>query len=289
MEIQFSDLLNRHKEKPVVITLYGPSLNNHKKKIIESHDNKDIIRISVNNWYDYFETQPDYWVLSNSEPRFLMKNLIPFINRTRIPVLFSDDGDFTSKDLIRNSIDSEWMAYDQRHWQGKKCIDILKDFKKHHDTNKNFNFTKFGRNQTMWQPPRCFSMSGHSLDGLCCKQNIPVRVPIQEHLQSLCNTDRHYSTGDTVAVHAIAFAIIMGCNPIYIAGLDLDYSNGYANKKQKDWAQKAVGPNAWAPVRKNLENDLDILNESAIKRGIKILNLNPNPWYNSFKLSDFNL
>jgi|TARA_R110000824_G_scaffold20875_1_gene78251 hypothetical protein len=289
VEIKFSDLIDRHKGKPAVITLYGPSLNTHKDRIIELHNRQDILRFSVNNWYDYFDTQPDYWILSNSEPRFLMKNLIPFIRNRQLPVFYSDDGDFTPKELIRNSLQSEWMAYDQRHWEGKDCKQILKEFKQHHDSNKNFNFTKFGENEIMWHPPRCFSMSGHSLDGLCCKQNLPARIPIQEQLQSLCGSDRHYSTGDTVAVHAIAFAIIMGCNPIYVSGLDLDYSNGYANQEQADWAQKAQGPNAWAPVRKNLENDLDILNESALKKGIEILNLNPKPWYNSFKLSEFNL
>ena len=218
-----------------------------------------------------------------------MKNLIPFIKDKHIPIFYSDDGDFTSKDLIRLSLESEWMSYDQRHWEGKDCIEILKEFKQYHDVNKNFNFTKFGGNEIMWHPPRCFSMSGHSIDGLCCRQNFPARVTIQEHLQAFCGADRHYSTGDTVAVHTIAFAIIMGCNPIYISGLDLDYSNGYANQQQTDWAQKAQGPNAWASVRKNLENDLNILNESAAKRGIKILNLNPKSWYDSFKLSELNL
>ena len=40
------------------------------------------------------------------------------------------------------------------------------------------------------------------------------RLTIQEYLQEISGCDQHYSTGDTVAFHAIAFAIIMGCNPI---------------------------------------------------------------------------
>ena len=105
-------------------------------------------------------------------------------------------------------------------------------------------------------------------------------------MQALCGHEQHYSTGDTVAMHAIAFAIIMGCNPIYVSGLDLDYNKGYANAKMKDWAMKAAGPNAWAPIRENLENDLRILYESAAKRNITIYTLNPEPWYGALEKAD---
>ena len=87
-------------------------------------------------------------------------------------------------------------------------------------------------------------------------------------------------------MHAIAFAIIMGCNPIYVSGLDLDYNKGYANSDKDDWKVKAQGPNAWTPVRENLQNDIRVLSESAKKRGIEIINLNPDPWYDSFEVGE---
>ena len=87
-------------------------------------------------------------------------------------------------------------------------------------------------------------------------------------------------------MNALAFAIIMGCNQIYISRLDLDYNKGYANSDKDDWKIKAQGPNAWTPVRENLQNDIRVLSESAKNRGIEIINLNPEPWYDSFEVGE---
>jgi hypothetical protein len=83
-----------------------------------------------------------------------------------------------------------------------------------------------------------------------------------------------------VALHAIAFAIIMGCNPIYIAGMDLNYRKGYASNEAS--TERYVSPGAighWELLRDNLKNDLTILKKSAINRDIKIINLLNNSWY----------
>ena len=286
MRSEIKDVIDRHKGQACVVTLHGPSLNLHKEQINEAQSCKKILRFSVNNWFDYFEDPPDYWILSSSEEGFPIRSLFPIVRQHKTSIFYSDDGDFTSKDSIEREIQSEWLAYDQRHWEGKTCIDILKQFKEHHLSTGDFNFKNFGNNPIMWQPPRCYTFSGHSLAGRCCLQNSPPRTPIQEELQALCGHEQHYSTGDTVAMHAIAFAIIMGCNPIYVSGLDLDYNKGYANAKMKDWAMKAAGPNAWAPIRENLENDLRILYESAAKRNITIYTLNPEPWYGALEKAD---
>ena len=81
----------------------------------------------------------------------------------------------------------------------------------------------------------------------------------------------------------------MGCNPIYVSGMDLDYNKGYANEDKTDWKHKANSPNAFTPVRGNFHNDLDVLNKSAELRGQEIINLNPDSWYDSFKLGEFKL
>jgi len=102
---------------------------------------------------------------------------------------------------------------------------------------------------------------------------------IQEELQEHCNIAIHYSTGDTVLLHALAFAILMGCNPIFVAGADLDYSKGYADPNE------ALGPAAmghytmWQDNSVNLRHDLKVLNESAENKGINIINLNKDAWY----------
>lgn len=283
MKIELSDILDRHKEQPCAISGHGPSLSSSKARITELQNKKELLRFSVNNWWDYFDTAPNYWILSSSEHAFPMRILFEIVSKAGCPIFYSDDGDFTSKELIDKQIKGEWLVYDQRHWEGKNCIEILKEFKRHYEENKNFHFTRFGNNEVMWHPPRCYTNSGHALDGRCCAQNQPARTTLQEYLRDLSGVEQHYSTGDTVSMHAIAFAIIMGCNPIYVTGLDLDYNKGYANPDKEDWKSKAQGPNAWTPIRENLQSDILILNESAKSRGIEIIDLTEDPWYDGFK------
>ena len=288
MQLQINDLIDKHLNKPCVIAAHGPSLNLSKESISKAHKEKNILRFSVNNWWDYFEQAPDYWVLSTGV--FTIEKMASIINKYKIPTFFSDDADFTSKQFINENILSDWLVYDQRHWKGRTCLEILKDFKNYHQKNKSFDFLDYGNNKTMWQPPRHKGHFGHCITNTkCCDQNNPARKTLQETLQELTNCSQHYSTGDSVTLHAIAFAIIMGCNPIYISGLDLDYTKGYANKEKTDWQSKANSPNAFTPVRENFYNDLNVLSESANLRDIKIINLNKNAWYDSFQTGDLKL
>tara|TARA_R110000824_G_scaffold197409_13_gene380881 strand:- start:6515 stop:7381 length:867 start_codon:yes stop_codon:yes gene_type:complete len=288
MQLQINDLIDRHKDKPCVVTAHGPSLNLNKERIIEAHRKNRILRFSVNNWWDYFNQPPDYWVLSTGV--FTIERMAPIINKYNIPTFFSDDADFTLKEFIKQNIKSDWLVYDQRHWKGKKCLEIIMDFKKHFEVHKNFDFLQYGNNKAMWQPPRHRGHFGHCITNTkCCDQNNPLRKTLQETLQELSKCDQHYSTGDSVTLHAIAFAIIMGCNPIYISGLDLDYNKGYANQDKSDWQQKAKGPNAFTPVRENFYNDLNVLSTSAKLRNINIVNLNSDSWYDSFSFGELEI
>ena len=106
------------------------------------------------------------------------------------------------------------------------------------------------------------------------------RLTIQEQLQETSQSVEHYSPGDTVILHAIAFAIIMGCNPIYVGGMDLDYSGGYVG------GHPSPDDDVWQKQHENLRNDLRILNESAKNRNIKIINMKENAWYGHFELYD---
>lgn len=286
MRVNIEQLIDKHNNTPCVVAAHGPSLNLEKDSIIQAHNDNKILRFSVNNWWDYFTKAPDYWVLSTGV--FTIDKIMPIINKHGIFTLFSDDADFTPKKYIEENIETDWVVYDQRHWEGRRCLEILNDFRKHYEKHKDFNFLKYGNNKTMWQPPRHKGSFGHcAVNTKCCDQNIPPRKTLQESLRDISGCEEHYSTGDSVTLHAIAFAIIMGCDPIYVSGLDLDYNKGYANKERSDWKQKANSPNAFVPVRENFLNDLNILNKSAVNRGLKVINLNPNSWYNSFELGSF--
>ena len=86
---------------------------------------------------------------------------------------------------------------------------------------------------------------------------------------------------------AIAFAVLMGCNPVYISGLDLDYSAGYA-ESETQYQINAPNVGHWKYIyRQFLLDDMRILKESAENLGIKIINLNKNSWHKVFDFGDF--
>jgi|2_EtaG_2_1085320.scaffolds.fasta_scaffold60815_1 hypothetical protein len=279
------NLFGIHKGKACVIAGHGPSLNPYKDEIEELQKKNKILRFSANNWFNYFDSAPDYWVLASTEVTIQSQEHL--INKCKIPVIFADSVDLTDYEFINDKINVDIFSYDQRHFKNKKCIEIFNDFRQHVEKNNNFNFKGYGENDYMWQPPRLtggFSgilNYGIGRNGNCCKRIVEGRDTIQEILQKATSADTHYSTGDTVALHMIALAIIMGCNPIYIAGVDLDYAKGYAKGKSKDTVQ-ALG-HELKKQRGNLLNDLYILNESSLNIETKIINLNVDSWYDAFE------
>ena len=307
MRLQQKDFLDKHKNKPAVITVHGPSLNEHKQTIEKLQKENKILRFSVNNWFDYFDTQPDYWVTANGE--FTIESAIKnngiwsahgypknIIYETTSTILFADSVDFSDYTLLEDLLKCDFHGYDQRHFKNRSCVEIVKSFKNHYDQNKNFNFTEYGNNKNLWRPISkseiqkigCnpvygqfgAAFSGIFNNGRCCVRINKDRLTIQEYLQEISGYDQHYSTGDTVAFHAIAFAIIMGCNPIYVAGMDLDYRKGFAKSQANpEYFINKGTIGHWELLQNNIKNDLTILNNSAIIRDIQIINLLNNSWY----------
>lgn len=102
--------------------------------------------------------------------------------------------------------------------------------------------------------------------GYCCNHREEDRLTIQELLKKYTNYNLHYSTSHTVANHMLALAILLGLNPIYITGVDLDYRLGYLdNKTHNDdhfdvWLHEII-------------SDFKTQNDSANNVGVKIINL----------------
>lgn len=99
----------------------------------------------------------------------------------------------------------------------------------------------------------------------CCHHLIQDRLTIQEFLQDIALYHEHYSTSASVATHALALSIILGCNPIYIVGVDLDYSKGYIDGTTNNDTFDHHMP--------ELLSDFNIINESAKKMGVEIFNM----------------
>ena len=111
---------------------------------------------------------------------------------------------------------------------------------------------------------------------------------LQEKFQELSGYEQHMGPGHTVGLYAIVFGVIMGCNPIYISGMDLDYSLGYAAAEYKNYHTPNIGNvGHWKQCYRNfLIDDMKILRDSAASLGTKIINLNKNVWYDVFEKGD---
>lgn len=314
MKLSFDNIIDKHKNTPCVIALHGPSLSPHVDKIQDLQSQKKIIRISVNEWFDFFELKPDYWVVSNTE--FNIKDSITnenlwkqrgyppnVFNEYKIPLIYNKTADLTNPDFIEKHLKCDYLPFDNKHFKGHNCVEILKNFKSYYDSNESLDFKYYGNNSQMWQRPDIRNVnpfcarvhgeiaSGWSRDGKCCKNIEKDKPTIQECLQNISGHEQHMGVGQTVGIFCIITAVLMGCNPVYVTGLDLDYSLGYADGGDKPYYIPNIGNiGHWRYVyKKFLLDDMRILRESAELRGIKIINLNKNAWYEEFQKGGFNI
>lgn len=233
------DIINIHKNVPAVIDCFGPSGNKYRSKIYEMQNQNKAIRFSCNDWFKHFpNASPPDYWVFASTVDTLTKYTNQ-INQYRIPILYAYSLDFTANiDRLNCKF---VVGYDQRH----------------HGEKPNGEWC-------------CYNG--------CENRMKKGRLSIQEELREYSGYETLYGSGDTVAVHMIAFAILMGCNPIYINGVDLNYSKGYANPNMK-----VPNDNLWQDCADRQIEYFNNLNESAKKVGIQILNLYHNAWYGVFE------
>ncbi len=307
MRIAYKDIIGKHRDVPCVIACHGPSLDMFKGRIESLQKDKSLLRFSVNEWYSFFDLKPDYWVVSNGE--FTIKNSIveselwrsrkyprDVFNKYKIPLLYNATADLTSFEFIEKYLKCDYFPYDTKHFKGHKCMQILKNFKNHYDNHKNLNYEGYGHNTQMWQRPNIdgvhplvAQIHGHIApswrpNNKCCEHF--VGETIQEIVQDISGHGKHAGPGQTVGIVAIMLAMCMGCNPIYLAGMDLDYSMGYASS-EADLPINFPNIGHWKHVfREFILDDMIILKESAENLGIEIINLDKNSWHNVFIKGD---
>lgn len=188
--INYSHINNLHQGQPAVIV--GGS------KGIERFPYKDFNGITISmgdvplRTNNIFKT--DYWVFANAHwiRPWLSRdaNAINFINPKMVFVGTTAFA-FQPIDLIEQQINqtfkniqTDLFYYDQRHLYGSSCA--------------------------------------HGFAG-CCRayKLLGIEHTIQEVIKGLFNTEDLYSAGSTVAIHALSIAVLMGCSPIYIIGVDI--------------------------------------------------------------------
>jgi hypothetical protein len=211
--IDYSHFINLHQGQPTVIV--GGS------KGIERFPYKDFngvvismgdVPLRANN---IFKT--DYWVFANAHwiRPWLSRDAdaINFINPKMIFVATNAFA-FQPVELIKNQINESFkniktdlFYYDQRHFSGSPCA--------------------------------------HGYAGCCSAYKLlGIKHTIQEVTKEFFNTEDLYSAGSTVAIQALSIAILMGCSPIYIIGVDIpllqkDYT--YFNSEEGDFLIEKFG------------------------------------------------
>lgn len=252
--IEFSDIINKEKGKSGIVMGLGPSLNNNIGFIKETRDKNEFSLISCNNIDVMADFGVDYWILA--QPADYQNPLhIPLAkdryNKMGATFLYTDCLDLTDRDEVEKLLHNiNYIGYDQRHFKSERCS---------------------------W-------LDVHGRKPICCNGIIEGRLCIQEEFKKYTGVDFMYGTGDTVGVHMVALSVMLGLNPIYITGIDLDYSKGYFNNDfEGDDGKKRLGMSIDERIKMGMNsinecpsmvdriiNDMNIIKESARNIGVDI-------------------
>jgi len=246
MKLAINDIIDKHKGKRGIVVGHGPSLNNNSGRLFELK-NEGYIIVGCNNWDEfYLNSPPHYWISANNEDD--SKKLLPLINKYKPIWVYADTVDLVDQNWLAENIQTDFLPYDQRHFNGKQCS-------------------------------ACISHG-------CDKYRDVNRLTIQEELSKYSNYVGHYSGGYTVVLHSIAFSVLMGFSEIYVTGVDLDYSIGYAKNTVN--RRIPVVPEYFDSRSHggDVINDMKIINDCAEKVGTKIYNTNKNSWWKTFEYKE---
>jgi hypothetical protein len=243
MKLTFKDIIDTHKGRIGLSVATGPSLKPHLDNIINLSNTNKYTVLSVNECDTMLPTlNISYRIVANSN--FTVAREYGRFNREpKIPLVYANSVDLTPKNVVEDLLETDYLPYDQRHFGGNHCT---------------------------W---------GNGVGGryYCCDNIEEGGLTIQEQLKKYCGVDIMYGSGDTVSLHMLSFNILLGCNPIYIVGVDLDYSRGYADgvSENKD---------SFVPYIERILGDFEVIKKSAEKIGVEIYSLcEGSPINNIFK------
>lgn len=255
MRRDFSSIINSHTGKTGFVCGMGPSLGGYLNKFsLLSKNKKKNTFICCNDFDLVTEILADFWMVASSVIT-IPKMYDRFNNHKKTTLVYADSVDTTEAEIVEQLLTVDYIPYDQRHFRGLRCPELL----------SHSYLTNLG---------------GYDPEMKCCSNF--RQETIQECLKRITEYDKHYGTGETVALHMLALAIILGLNPIYIVGVELDYSKGYVDNKitNNDTFEH------WMP---NLMRDFSIINESAQKIGVNIINLSQESKLSTIMKTDKNI
>jgi len=242
MKLNIDNIVDEHKGKKCICVGHGPSLTPYLEKIPKLKNSGYTI-LGCNNWNEFYpDCPPSYWLNANTVDN--STNLMDLINKYKSIWVYADSVDLTDNSWIENNIQTDYLPYDQRHFNNSPCPERKR----------------------------------------CCNF-IQDRLTIQEELQKYTKHNVHYNTGDTVVLHMLAFAIIMGFTEINCVGLDFDYHLGYAKNTT---GRKPPSTNYFDDNRygRRILNDIKIISDSAKNINTKMINLNKNTTWKTFEIGE---
>lgn len=240
MSKNIKELLNIHKDKTCHLVGHGPSLDKYLDEL-QNLDKSSNIIFSVNDVDEFTNLVPDYWLICN--PCYDIHELSKRVNNFKdTTFLYSDSYELTSENDMKSLLNVRFYSYDSVHFNSEPNIFHVKGWR--------------------------LGCKRGWID--CCSNIIKDRLTLQEYLQEISGYDKHYSTGDTGILHALAFSVILGCKNIVIYGVDLDYSIGYVGKI------KSTHGDSFEYWMDRLKSDFYIINKSAnlLKINISYLGYN---------------
>jgi len=99
-------------------------------------------------------------------------------------------------------------------------------------------------------------------------------ISLSDYLKVYTNSEKGYPPVDSVIIHQIALAIVTGCKEIYISGVDLDYSKGYAKRNVHKDGEKLGKRYMDAGARARTISHIQFLRACAKNVGCEIYSLN---------------
>lgn len=265
MKLEIKNIINLHKNKPCITLGHGPHFNTVKHRFKELKD-RGFIFISTNDWYSFQEEEIDYCVICNHV--YSIARYYESMNRYKTVICYSDVQELTNREKVNSLLKVDYIPYDNIHFGNKICSPY-----------------------PLW---------GYDVDGpvgnmtfkqTCCDHFIKDRLTLSEELQKFSGHIEHCGRGICNIDHQITLALLLGCNPIYVSGINFNAELGHAtmdriDKELNDYNRRADG--AWQSdaEMKIIHNDFRILNESAKLLGVEIINLNKDLPYDEFKKGD---